>query len=137
MDPQETKIMKTTNKILVLLAVSLALAAVSNAKADGTLLSPRAQGSQVQFANPPGANATVNTPQKIESNPGAMLSPRDRGNQIVKTAGTNNDPDLVRLGLTPDEYVIMAQYGVAPTVAATPRAKSPNSLPPYEIAPVK
>ena len=129
--------MKTTNKILILSAVVLGMAAVSNAKADGTLLSPRAQGNQVEFANPPGASATVNATQKIESNPGAVLSPRARGNEIVKTAGTNNDPDLVRLGLTPDEYVIMAQYGVAPTVAATPRAKSPSSAPPYEIAPVK
>jgi hypothetical protein len=129
--------MKTTNKILVLSVAALAMAAVSNAKADGAFLSPRAQDHQIQIASPPRTNATVMAANRVEGNPSAMLSPRDRGNQIVKTAGTNSDPDLVSLGVTPDEYVNMVQYGVTPTPYTSPHAKSPSSAPPYEIAPVK
>jgi hypothetical protein len=136
-EPAKRKIMKTTNKILTLSAVALAMAAISNAKADGTLYSPRAQGNQVEIASASGTNATVTATQKVEAHSGAMLSPRDRGNEIVKVAGINSDPDLVSLGLTPGEYVNMVQYGLTPTVYGTPRAKSPPSEPPYEIAPVK
>ena len=125
------------NKILVLSAMILGMAAVSNAKADDPLLSPRIQGNQVEIANPSGPNATAMAVPKVEANPGALLSPRARGNQIVKTAGTNNDPDLVRLGLTPNQYVNTVQYGQVPTVYAAPRTKSQPSVPPYEIAPVK
>ncbi|HEV2328146.1 MAG TPA: hypothetical protein VGY56_05075 [Verrucomicrobiae bacterium] len=35
---------------------------------------------------------------------GALLSPRAAGNQIIRTAGTNNDPNLVAFGLTSAEY---------------------------------
>jgi hypothetical protein len=129
--------MKTMNKILLMSAVALGMAAVPNVKADGAFLSPRAQDNQIEIASPPGTNATVIAVQKVEANPGAMLSPRDRGNQIVKVAGTNSDPDLVGLGLTPYEYVNMVQYGLTPTAYAMPRGKSPPSAPPYEIAPVK
>ncbi|HEV2319892.1 MAG TPA: hypothetical protein VGV18_09090 [Verrucomicrobiae bacterium] len=116
---------------------ALAMAAISNAKADGAFLSPRAQANQIQIASPPGTNATVIAVNRMEANPGAMLSPRDRGNQLVKTAGTNSGPDLVSLGLTPDEYVNMVQYGLNPTQYKSPHAKSLPSAPPYEIAPVK
>lgn len=117
---------------------ALVMAAVSNAKADGVLLSPRAAGNQMEVASTPGTNSTVMAAQTSTANSGALLAPGARGHQIVKTEGTNGDPDLVSLGLTPDEYVIMKGYGLPPTSAyALPRAKSPPSAPPYEIAPVK
>lgn len=34
----------------------------------------------------------------------ALLSPRAAGNEIIHTAGKNNDVDLVALGLTSNEY---------------------------------
>lgn len=122
---------------MILSAVAVAMAAVSNAEADGALFSPRAQGNQAGIVNAPGTNTTVIAAQKVEANPGAMLSPRDRGNQIVKVAGTGSDPNLVELGLTPNEYVNLVQYGLNPTAYTAPRTKSPTSEPPYEIAPVK
>lgn len=104
------------------MAVALALAAVSNSKADGALFSPRAQGNQAEIAAPPGTNATVISVNKIEANPGAMLSPRAQGNQIVKTAGTNKDPNLA----------VAYIYTIVP-----PHALAPQCAPRYEIAPVK
>jgi hypothetical protein len=122
--------MKTTNKILIILAVALAMAAVPNVKADGTLLSPRAQGNQIEIANfvpsPIAVGANATTPAvasiKVTPNPGASLSPRAQGNEIVKMTGTNNDPNLVTL------YT----YTTVP-----PRTQAPPSTPLYEIAPVK
>ena len=125
------------NKILLMSAVALGMAAIPNVKADGSFLSPRAQDHQIEIASPPGTNATMIAVQTVEANPGAMLSPRGRGNQIIKSIGTNSDPDLVQLGVTPDEYVNMVQYGLAPTAYASPHGKVPQSAPPYEIAPVK
>ena len=118
-------------------AVALGMAAVPNVKADGAFLSPRAQDHQIEIVSPPGTNATVVTSNKIMPNAGAFLSPGARGHQIVKVAGTNSDPDLVSLGLTPSEYVIMVEYGVTPTASASPHSKVPQSMPSYEIAPVK
>jgi hypothetical protein len=49
---KERKVMKTMNKILVVSAVALAISAVPNVKADGALLSPRAQGNQIVHMTP-------------------------------------------------------------------------------------
>ena len=138
MNPQKRNVMKTMNKILVMSVVALAMATVSNARADGALLSPRAAGNQIQIANLPGTNATVIAVHTIVANPGASLPPGAQGHQIVKVAGTNSDPDLVGLGLTPTEYVNMVQFGQTSAEFASPRARSTQpSVPPYEIAPVK
>lgn len=113
--------MKTSNKILVLSAVALAMSAVPNVKADGALLSPRAQGNQIVTVMAP-TNEVAPTRARIYPNPGALLSPRAQGNQIVKVAGISNDPDLVA--------ALQGQSG-------PPRLKSSQSAPVYQIAPVK
>lgn len=99
--------------------VASAMATVSNAKADGALLSPRAKGNLiVHVAGTSSAQpVAVNL---IHPNPGALLSPRAQGNQIVRVAGTNNDPDLVA--------ALQSQYG-------SPKAL--QTMPIYLIAPVK
>ncbi len=66
--------MKTTNKILVLSAVALALTAVSQAKAGDALLSPRAQANQINQVT-----GTNNDTQSTASS-GALLSPRAQAN---------------------------------------------------------
>jgi hypothetical protein len=122
--------MKTMNKILIMSAMALAMAAVPNVKADGALLSPRAQGNEIKIASLPdavGTDTTVVAPNKIMANPGALLSPRAQANQIVKVAGTNNDPDLVLLGQTSSEY----------SAYVSPRARTQQPAPVYQVAPVK
>ena len=102
-------------------AVALAMTTVSQAKAGEPLLSPRAQGSQIHTV--PAANNTA-APTTVTTVPtvGALLSPRAQANQIVKVAGTNNDPDLVA--------ALQAQSG-------SPKAKSQQLAPVYQIAPMK
>ena len=111
--------MKIINKVLILSVVAVAMATVSNVKADGALLSPRAKGNQIVTVA-----ATTNVQPVIRNviypNPGALLSPHAQGNQIVKVAGTNNDPDLVA--------ALQSQYG-------TP--KGLQTTPVYQIAPMK
>lgn len=111
--------MKTINKVLILSVVAVAMATVSNAKADGALLSPRAKGNQVVMAAAP-TNVQPVAANLINPNPGALLSPRAQGNQIIKVAGTNNDPDLA--------VALQSQYG---------SPKGVQTLPLYQIAPMK
>jgi hypothetical protein len=109
--------MKTMNKILLMSAVTFAMAAVSPARAGEPLLSPRAKASQTYTAVD---NSDFANRQMAQN--GALLSPRAQGNQIAKVAGINNDPDLV-LG-TP-----------AQTIA--PRIQGQQPVQVYPIAPVK
>jgi hypothetical protein len=113
--------MKTTNKLPVMTAVALAMSVIPNVKADGALLSPRAQGNQIVHMTSDTNLAPV-TMATIVPNPGALLTPRAQGNQIVKAAGIRNDPDLVA--------ALQGQSG-------TPRTKSLQSMPVYQIAPMK
>lgn len=99
--------------------VTTAMAMVSNAKADGALLSPRAKGNQITHVAVTDSTQPV-AMNVIYSNPGALLSPRAQGNQIVKVAGTNNDPDLVA--------ALRSQYG---------SPKGLQTMPVYQIAPIK
>ena len=109
--------MKTTNKILLLSAVTLSLAAVSQAKADDALLSPRAQGNQIVTVT--GTNNYA-TPTKASN--GALLSPHGQASQTTRVAGTNNDPDLV------------AREQALP---GSPKDKAQQPAPVYQIAPMK
>ena len=113
--------MKTMNKMLVMSAVALAMSVIPNVKADGALLSPRAQGNQIVHITPD-TNVAAVTVATIAPNPGALLTPRAQGNQIVKVAGIRNDPDLVA--------ALQGQPG-------TPRTKSLQAMPVYQIAPMK
>lgn len=79
------------NKIVIMSAVALAMAAVPGVKASGSLLSPRAQGNQIKIAS-----VSMET-ERIMPDQGVLLSPRARGNQIVKVAGMDNEPNLVTL----------------------------------------
>lgn len=108
--------MKTTNKILILSAVALAVSAVPNVKADGALLSPRAQSNQI--ATVAGTNNDVKAVQTST----ALLSPRAQANQIAKVAGTKSDPNLV--------MATQSQPG-------SPKDKSQQAAPVYQIAPMK
>lgn len=113
---QKSKAMKTTNKILILSAVALAMIAVPNVKADGALLSPRAQSNQIKQVA--GTNNDVKTPASTT----ALLSPRAQANQIAKVSGTNDDPNLV----------VAFQ-----SLPGSPKDKSQQAAPVYQIAPIK
>ena len=108
--------MKTTNKILLLSAVALALTAVSQAKAGEALLSPRAQGNQMKQV------AGTNTDVKPAQTSTALLSPRAQANQIAKVAGTNSDPNLVT---------------AFQSLPGSPKDKAQQAVQLYQIAPVK
>jgi hypothetical protein len=112
--------MKTTNKILLLSAVALALTAVSQAKAGEALLSPRAQGNQIKHVTSTANDA--NLVQASKTSNGALLSPRAQGNQIARVAGTNSDPDLVT---------------TFQSLPGSPKDKAQQAAPVYQIAPVK
>ena len=57
----------------------------------------------------------------------AMLSPRAAGNQIIRTATPNNDPDLVASGLTSAEYAAPRLAGAQVTkVAGTANDVNPT-----------
>jgi hypothetical protein len=64
--PQQTRIMKNINKILMVAAIAVAGASANSAKADDSLLSPRAKGNQpliVSIASRAnGANLAMNRP---------------------------------------------------------------------------
>jgi hypothetical protein len=60
---------------------------------------------------------------------GALLSPRAAGNEIIHTAGTNNDVNLVALGLTSTEYAAPRLAGnKAVTVTGVNTAVNPSTL---------
>lgn len=59
----------------------------------------------------------------------ALLSPRATGNQIIRIAGTNNDPNLVAFGLTPTEYAAPRLAGnEAATTSGVETAVNPSTL---------
>jgi len=59
----------------------------------------------------------------------ALLSPRAAGNEIIHTAGTNNDVNLVALGLTSTEYAAPRLAGnKVVTVAGSNLAVNPSTL---------
>ena len=109
--------MKTTNKILLLSAVTLSLAAVPQAKADDALLSPRAQGNQIVTVA-----GTNNDVKKAQPSNGALLSPHGQASQITRVAGTNTGPDLV------------AREQALP---GSPKDKAQQPAPVYQVAPMK
>jgi len=60
---------------------------------------------------------------------GALLSPRAAGNEIIHTAGTNNDVNLVVLGLTSTEYAAPRLAGnKVVAVAGTNKEVNPATL---------
>jgi hypothetical protein len=112
--------MKTMNKILLMSAVALSMTAVSNAKADGALLSPRAQENQIRTVA--GTNSDPDLAHRQMAQNGVLLSPRAQANQATRVAGTNSDPDLVA--------AMQAQTG-------SPKSKSLQPVQVYQIAPMK
>jgi hypothetical protein len=59
----------------------------------------------------------------------ALLSPRAAGSEIIRTAGTNNDVNLVALGLTSTEYASPRLAGnKVVTAASTSSAVNPSTL---------
>lgn len=108
---------------MILSAVALTLAAVSQVKAGEALLSPRAQGNQIHKVSGLNNDPELAAQRQMTQN-GASLSPRALGNQITKVTGTNNDPDLVA--------ALQGQSG-----APHDKSLSAESAPTYQIAPVK
>ena len=108
---------------MILSAVALTLAAVSQVKAGEALLPPRAQGNQIHKVSGMNNDPDLVAQRQMAQN-GASLSPRALGNQITKVTGTNNDRDLVA--------ELQGQDG-SPHNKSVPATTAPT----YQIAPVK
>jgi len=81
--------MKTRN-LLMTIGVAALAAITLNVNASDALLSPRAQGNQIEVA--PAATADRNF---VAANQGSTVSPRALGNQTLTVAGVANDVNPV------------------------------------------
>ena len=83
--------MKSMNKVLMAAVVAFALTTVNYAKADGALLSPRAQGNQIHIV----AGSSVGDPDLLANRQYGSASARGSFRSAIKAPGTNTT-DLAR-----------------------------------------
>jgi hypothetical protein len=112
--------MKNVNKVLMAAVVAVALTTVNYAKADGALLSPRAQGNQIHIV----AGSSVNDPDLLANRPVGNARAWSSALSLTKTSETNTT-DLA--------------HGPKPTMSPRdPRyAQAVQELREVQIAPLK
>jgi hypothetical protein len=75
--------MKNMNKVLMAAVMAFALTTVNYAKADGALLSPRAQGNQIHIV----AGSSANDPNLLTNRPTGNVRAWESARSLVKAPG--------------------------------------------------